>query len=201
MDEIEILSQSDDMMIEVEMQLEGHAGFATKYGISSGEQLAYDMEGVCLRKRQSFTCRIYFNALHSVCESMLSLGYNVTFGDPEGPRGAWQPEFKYRIDCNALFWRMVQSGFKLGYWTKKAGFSLAERRQQHVQAVATRNFDAINQEMERLEGQATEHERYALSNRKGGFREFAREHASKASTLRQKLARLKTQQEQIVASV
>lgn len=200
MEEIEILSKSDDMMIEVEMQLEGHAGFAKKYQIATGAPMAYDIEGVCLRKRDSFTCRIYFNGSHDACEQLQKAGYNVTY-DPNGTRGHWQPEFKYRLDSNALFWKMVWSGFRLGYWAKDATLSIADRRKEHVQAVATRNFDAINAEIERIEGEVSQHERYAIANRKAGFREIGREHATKASTLKQKLDRLKVQQEALVASV
>lgn len=201
MDTVSVLMQSDDMMIEVEMQLEGHATFAKKYQIATGQPMAYDIEGVCLRKRESYTCRIYFNGDATICEQMQKEGFNVTFGDPNGPRGHWQPEFKYRIDSNALFWKLVWNGLRLGYWSKDAKLSLADRRKEHIQAVATRNFDAVNAEIERVEGEIAQHELYARSNRKAGFRELGREHASKASTMKQKLDRLKAQQAQIVSSV
>ena len=201
MEEVEILTLSDDMMIEVEMQLEGHAKFAKKYQIASGNNFDSLNTGVCLRKRQSFTCRVYFNGDHATCEQMQKLGYNVTFGDPNGTRGHWQPEFRYRIDSNCLFWKLIWNGFRLGYWSKDAALSLSDRRKEHAQEVATRNFDAINAEIERVESQVEQHQRYAQTNRRAGFLEFGREHASKVSGLKQRLSNLKSQQEAIVASV
>lgn len=102
-----------------------------------------------------------------------------------------------RVYNNPLF-RLVVS---LGVWSVPVSADFADIAKQRVQAIATRNFDAINAEIERVEGEVAQYQRYATSNRNAGFRELGREHANKASVLKQKLDRLKIQQEVIVASV
>lgn len=103
-----------------------------------------------------------------------------------------------RVYNNPLF-RLVVS---LGVWNASVSVDAAPVvAEQRIQAVATRNFDAVSAMIEQTEQDISEHERLAQVNRRGGFKETGREHASKASGLKQKLQRLKAQQETLVASV
>jgi len=110
----ELFTQVDQMFIECELPQREVAEFKRKYYNLGGSLKG---GGLLVQRNRGANCRIYFNASQNVVDQLAMLGYQAICGDRESKRGPrYNPQFKWRIDSNALFWKLIRNGFSLGGW-------------------------------------------------------------------------------------
>lgn len=110
----EILAKADSLFIEVEMPERDIKSFSTRYSDLGAGCVNKATPGVLMQKNHGYNCRIYFNACDAVVQQLAMFGYVAICGDDRSPRGHRHSEYKWRLDSNSFFWKLVADGFKLG---------------------------------------------------------------------------------------
>lgn len=113
----ELISQVDDLFIEVELRERDLDTFKKKVADEGGQWVTKATEGVLFQKNRGTCCRIYFNANESIVDQLAMFGYfPVDKVKDKEKRGEWRGHFRYRLDSNSFFFKLVRNGFRLGAW-------------------------------------------------------------------------------------
>lgn len=114
----ELMALSDGLFIEVELREKDVPDFNKKSLSLGGEYLTTTTgkDGVVFLRNHGTACRIYFNG-EEVAKQLEMFGF-IAIDRQKEPvrRGEWRKEYRYRLDSNAFFWKLVRNGFHIGRW-------------------------------------------------------------------------------------
>jgi hypothetical protein len=96
--------------LEAEVSVKHRRRFQQRYAKSTGSKPIPDCGGYyeCGPGKWGIELRIYFNATEGIIELLHALGFKVEENRP------YRPEYKYRINSNKLWWKLIEAGFRLG---------------------------------------------------------------------------------------
>jgi len=113
----ELIAQVDELFIEVELRPKDLQTFSQKNMRAGGGPLNENTEGVLVRKGlQGPNVRIYWNGPDSIADQLAMFELIASDGKTEERRGHWRKEYRWRLDSNAFYFKLVRNGFKLGRW-------------------------------------------------------------------------------------
>ena len=101
------LSRATTLLIQVKVAPSARDDFASKYREATGTKP--QGEAFIVEKRRDgrkLNCEIWFSAPETVAGNLKMLGYE--------PTDFQKGDFKYLVDSEALFWKLVRNGFRIG---------------------------------------------------------------------------------------
>jgi len=104
------LNKSTTLLIQVKVAPIHQQTFAEKYAEATGSRpqgQAFIVEK--RRDGRKLNCEIWFTAPEGVASNLKILGFPV--------QDFCKGEFKYLVDSEALFWKLVRNGFRIGQRT------------------------------------------------------------------------------------
>lgn len=107
----ELFKKATELYIEVEIPERDDRMFLARLGKEAGQTAHVGQEGLLRQHNRGYSARIYFNAPESVVKQLAMFEYIPREGET---RGNFRPKYRYRLDSNALFWKLVRNGFTLG---------------------------------------------------------------------------------------